>query len=974
MDATIRRCVGVALALTYLFALLGDTALGANPAILGSLTDTTHLTGASNSVAVGHFAYVLGWKSNSINVVDVSDDAHPVLVGSTTTASMAGPATLAVSNGYAYVVARDGNSLTVVDVHTPTAPAVVGSVADPVKLWGAYSVALSGHYAYVAAQGCLSAPNACPNSAAGNRLVVIDIAVPSAPQIVADLYDATKLSHVDGIDVQGKYAYLAAAYSSRVTIVDISNPAAPFITGSVADSSLLRVGADLKVRGRFAYVPAQGASRLTVVDVSNPVAPTIAGSVNAASLNNAYDIDLRGNTVVVAAAGSNAVTTVDVSNPASPVVSGTVSSATLKLADGIGLVGTRAYAAAYSGNSLVVADVGLTDTAPSDTTLTGGPTGTSTATSATFDGAATEPDSTFECRLDGAAWSACTLPVTYSATTDGTHTFDLRSVDWAGNRDATPASRTWTVDATPPDTSIGSGPSGTVNATTAAFAVASTKPGSTFSCALDGAAFAPCSSSPTYTGLSDGPHTFDTRATDAVGNMDPTPATRTWTVDTVAPDTSIDSGPSGAVGSSSASFGVSSSEPGSTFECGLDGAAFAACASSPSYAGLADGAHTLVVRAIDVAGNVDGSPASRAWTVDTIAPDTSITAGPSGTTNSTAASIAFAATEAGSTFVCSLDAGAWAPCASPAALSGLADGAHSFAVQAIDPAGNTDPTPASRTWAVDATAPVVAFYRAPDATWPSTSAAFSSADSEDVTGRQCRLDTGAWAACAGQVTLTKLSQGTHTYQMRATDMAGNPVAAPASWTFNVTGTGTQPTPGPVAALGGAQASVDVALRRAGANGLLAADGITVTVPSPGAGRMAIALVAPTGTPPTAVARGAAIASASGSVTVRLRLSAAGRTLLRGIKGSAAWSLQIGLEGTPPVAGVWPQTIPDLGNASASSLKAASVAAPSRCAARKVSGKGKAGRPSTSRAAAATCTPARERPKSGTRKRSTAGRR
>src|SRR5439155_968720 len=60
----------------------------------------------------------------------------------------------------------------------------------------------------------------------------------------------------------------------------------------------------------------------------------------------------------------------------------------------------------------------------------------------------------------------------------------------------------------------------------------------------------------------------------------------------------------------------------------------------------------------------------------------------------------------GSTFQCALDGGGFAPCASPQTYSALASGNHTFQVRATDPAGNTDPTPASFTWTVDTAAPV----------------------------------------------------------------------------------------------------------------------------------------------------------------------------------------------------------------------------------------------------------------------------
>ncbi len=50
----------------------------------------------------------------------------------------------------------------------------------------------------------------------------------------------------------------------------------------------------------------------------------------------------------------------------------------------------------------------------------------------------------------------------------------------------------------------------------------------TFNCSLDAAAFAACTSPQTYSGLTNGSHTFQVRAVDAAGNVDPTPATYTW--------------------------------------------------------------------------------------------------------------------------------------------------------------------------------------------------------------------------------------------------------------------------------------------------------------------------------------------------------------------------------------------------------------------------------------------------------------
>jgi len=85
---------------------------------------------------------------------------------------------------------------------------------------------------------------------------------------------------------------------------------------------------------------------------------------------------------------------------------------------------------------------------------------------------------------------------------------------------------------------------------------------------------------------------------------------------------------------------------------------------------------------------------------DATPPETTITSGPSGTTSATSASFSLSSSEPGSHFQCRLDSGSWAGCGSPASYGGLARGGHTFEARAIDPAGNTDQTPAVRSWSV----------------------------------------------------------------------------------------------------------------------------------------------------------------------------------------------------------------------------------------------------------------------------------
>lgn len=90
--------------------------------------------------------------------------------------------------------------------------------------------------------------------------------------------------------------------------------------------------------------------------------------------------------------------------------------------------------------------------------------------------------------------------------------------------------------------------------------------------------------------------------------------------DTDPPETTISSGPSGSVESQSASFQFGSSERRGDFECRRDSGSWSRCSSPKSYSDLSAGTHLFSVRAIDRAGNVDPTPATREWTVAAPAP------------------------------------------------------------------------------------------------------------------------------------------------------------------------------------------------------------------------------------------------------------------------------------------------------------------------------------------------------------------
>jgi hypothetical protein len=193
--------------------------------------------------------------------------------------------------------------------------------------------------------------------------------------------------------------------------------------------------------------------------------------------------------------------------------------------------------------------------------------------------------------------------------------------------------------------------------------------------------------------------TFYATATDALANVSTCSVGFEYVEDSVNPLVTLTEKPPALTNQTIASFSFLSNKSNSTFECELDDAGFIPCTNtSPKlYTGLGDGPHTFAVRATAV---TTGPPTTYTWTVDTVAPGTTITSTPPAVSGSASANFAFTSSEAGSTFVCSLDAGGITPCDSPTTYAGLGDGAHTFRVEAVDAAGNADASPAVYSWQI----------------------------------------------------------------------------------------------------------------------------------------------------------------------------------------------------------------------------------------------------------------------------------
>jgi len=328
------------------------------------------------------------------------------------------------------------------------------------------------------------------------------------------------------------------------------------------------------------------------------------------------------------------------------------------------------------------------DTTVPPVTISSGPAAgqPSSDPSPSFGFASGESGASLSCQLDGGGFQPCSSPFTASGLADGSHTFRVRATDAAQNIGVAP--RTWIVDTTSPTVTISSGPpDGSIRpGRNPSFVFTTGEPDVSFECQLGGGAPQDCSSPFTASRLADGPYTFQVTATDAADNT--ATASRTWTLDGPA-EVSITAGPApGSVSSDPRPrFAFSSLDADSDFDCRIDAAGFAPCASPFTTSALADGLHTVRVRATDTAQATDVD--WRWFNVDTTAPALTIKGQRRVKTKRRRASAAF--TLKASEQVnrrCRIDSRRFKPCSRRYRTPKLARGTHRLKVKAADHAGN----------------------------------------------------------------------------------------------------------------------------------------------------------------------------------------------------------------------------------------------------------------------------------------------
>jgi chitodextrinase len=258
-----------------------------------------------------------------------------------------------------------------------------------------------------------------------------------------------------------------------------------------------------------------------------------------------------------------------------------------------------------------------------DTVIDSGLSPLSNTITGSFSFRSTVDGATFKCSIDGGTPATCTSPWTTPTLADGSHTFTVAAT--VGSlTDASPASATWTIDATAPTAPVATATASNSSSVGLSW-TASTDAGGLagYDIVRGDTVIATAVTATSYTDstvAASTTYTYVVRARDTAGNTTDSPsASVTTAAGSTPPDTVIDSGPSALSNTNSGSFSFHSTIGGAAFTCSIDGSTPATCTSPWPTPALADGGHTFAVAAI-VGSMTDASPASATWTSDTTAP------------------------------------------------------------------------------------------------------------------------------------------------------------------------------------------------------------------------------------------------------------------------------------------------------------------------------------------------------------------
>ncbi|MBK7842591.1 MAG: VWA domain-containing protein [Bdellovibrionales bacterium] len=319
-----------------------------------------------------------------------------------------------------------------------------------------------------------------------------------------------------------------------------------------------------------------------------------------------------------------------------------------------------------------------------------------------------DPVTAFQCRIDSGSFQACSSGFNFPVSA-GSRKFEVVAVDGVGNT-SVPAAYSWLVDNQVPTVTWVSTPGQYSNDQNPKLVLNASDTGGSgidkVFCTLNGTPIDCSNNTIAPSNLSENRYQVSVIAKDKAGNSS-SPLAHLWNVDRTAPTIRFTKTPASLTQLTSDGFeflGQDSVSPIVSYQCRLDGSAFANCVSPSQLSNLAQGLHGFEVRAVDAAGNLSSS-ISYSWTVDSVGPDIVILERPVDHAYGIEDKIGYQITDAYSQVVsvqCGL-AGALTACSIQNLVNlGIMNcGNHTYVVTAKDQLGNS--TTVEVKWSVQVT-------------------------------------------------------------------------------------------------------------------------------------------------------------------------------------------------------------------------------------------------------------------------------
>ncbi|WP_193333378.1 Ig-like domain-containing protein [Duganella sp. FT27W] len=799
----------------------GTTVLGSAVATGGvwSITTTTLTAGAHSLTvkaidAAGNTSAASGALAITIDTTAPIAPAAPVLAAASDSGASNSDGITRITTPVVAGTAEAGSLVTLYDTDGTT---VLGTAVATGGVWSITSSTLTNGAHSLTVKSTDNAGNT--SAASGALTITIDTTAPSAPPapVMAAASDSGA-SNSDGITRITTPVFSGTAEAgSLVTLYDTD--------GTTVLGTAVATGGVWSITSSTL---APGAHSLTIK------ATDIAGNTSAASGPLTITID-----------------TTAPSAPPAPVLA-PVSDSGASNSDGI----TRITTPVITGTAEAGSTVLLYDT--NGTTVLGSAVAT------------------------GGVWS-----ITTTTLTAGAHSLTVKAIDAAGNTSAASGALAITIDTTVPiapaapvlaaASDSGASNSDGITRITTPVVAGTAEAGSlvtlydTDGTTVLGTAVATGGVwSITSSTLTNGAHSLTVKSTDTAGNTSAASGALTITIDTTAP-----SAPPAPVMAAASDSGASNSDGitrittpvfSGTAEAGslvtlydTDGTTVLGTAVatggvwSITSSTLAPGAHSLTIKATDIAGNTSAASGPLTITIDTTAPSAPpapvlAPVSDSGASNSDGITrittpVITGTAEAGST-VLLYDTNGTTVLGSAVATGGvwsittttLTAGAHSLTVKAIDAAGNTSAASGALAITIDTTAPI-----APAAPVLAAASDSGASNSDRVTNVTTPVFTGTaeagslvtlydtdgttvlgtTVATGGvwSITSSALGQGAHSLTIKATDTAGNTSAASGAVSITIDTTAPAAPAAPV-------------LARASDSGASNTDGVTsVTTPT-----------------------------------------------------------------------------------------------------------------------------------------------